>query len=323
MSKKIIYNILKFLVSLVIGILIIGSIVQYNYDSNVKANHEPKGQFVELAGTNMHYRSLGSGTYTLVLEAGLGENMLTWSKIEDSLSQISRVFMYDRAGLGYSDFNNTPRTSSQIAKELKQLLNKANIPGPYILVGHSIGGAHLRYFAHLYPENIEGLFLIDPSHEKMVSESSKSNILDSFYLFSLKHLSKTGIPFFIMPNFLHPINKTSKNIKAYGYETESIDDSMAELRNTNIYVSHLPIYIISARHKQEKTAHSAYLQELVDDSQSDIKKLVEYQKPHYIHITDPDIIINHLKEFLMKLDQSSILNSTSKRKTTPSSVIND
>jgi len=82
---------------------------------------------------------------------------------------------------------------------------------------------------------------------------------------------------------------------------------MTELRDANIDLSHLPIYIISASDKKTETLHKTYLQELIDHSNSDIKKLVEYQKLHYIHITDPDIVINDLKKFIAELEASAIL----------------
>lgn len=302
MPKKMIRKTLKVLIMLSIGILIVGSIIQYRYDVKVTENHQPNGQFVNLEYGKAHYKFLGSGQYTLVLEAGLGENLQTWSKIEDSLTQLGKVFMYDRAGLGYSDESNQPRTSSQIAKELKELLDKANVPGPYLLIGHSIGGVHLRYFAHLYPENIAGLFLIDPSHENMKPDDSDSNVLDPFYHFSLKYLSKTGIPFLIMPKFLHPINKTSKNIKTYGFETDGIDASFSELRQAKKDLSQLPMYIIYANDKTTDTSRRDLLQELVDNSKSGIKKLIEYKKPHYIHVSDPNIVLNDLRTFINKIE---------------------
>ncbi len=305
MPKKLIRKILKILLTLIIGLLIVGSIFQYTYDNRTAENYKPDGKLIKLDYGYMHYKFSGTGSYTFVLEAGLGENMFTWSKLEDSLSQMGRVFMYDRAGLGYSDKSQQPRTSYQIAKELNQLLEKANIPGPYILIGHSIGGIHQRSFAHLYPKDVVGLFLLDPSHEKMKVQNSKFNALEASYHFSLKYLSNTGIPFFIMPKFLHPINKTSKNIKTYGFETDAIETSFKEIQKTNMDVSHLPIYIIYANDSSKGASHKNLLQEWIDHSNSNIKKMVEYQKPHYIHITNPDIVINDLQKFVNALKTSS------------------
>ncbi|MEW7290630.1 alpha/beta fold hydrolase [Aquimarina sp. 2304DJ70-9] len=307
MIKKIFKWVLIVITALISGFIIYGSISQRNYDKKVLEKYQPEGKFIELSEGRIHYKFFGEGKYTFILEAGLGENMETWSKIQDSLSLLGRVFMYDRSGLGFSDQGIIPRTTEQIAIELNTILSKANIPGPYIMIGHSIGGAHVRYFAHMFPENIVGLFLIDPSHEKMKDDLPKPSLMESFFLYSMTNLSWSGIPYFMLPEPPHPTYKTTKCIKTYGEENRAIDASIEQFKKASINLSDLPIYIVSASKNdgEFKDRSLALYQELIDHSNHPIKKLVDFENsPHHIHVADPNIVLKELNEFMTKIESN-------------------
>ena len=86
-----------------------------------------------------------------------------------ALTAQTRVCAYDRAGLGLSDPSTLrPRTSQDIALDLHKLLAAAGVTGPYVLVGHSIGGFHVRVFAAQYPAEVVGMVLVDSSHPDQV-----------------------------------------------------------------------------------------------------------------------------------------------------------
>jgi pimeloyl-ACP methyl ester carboxylesterase len=100
------------------------------------------------------------------MEAGSGDFSLTWALVASTIALTNQVCVYDRAGLGWSDASPYPsRAGTQVA-ELHALLQKAGIPPPYILVGHSMGGVLVRVFAHLYHAETAGLVLVDPGHEE-------------------------------------------------------------------------------------------------------------------------------------------------------------
>ena len=89
----------------------------------------------------------------------------TWTRVVDELSRSNRVVLYDRAGLGQSDpATKLPRTPLDVVADLDALLTRAAIPGPYLLVGHSFGGIHVRMFASRHPEKVAGMVLVDGSH---------------------------------------------------------------------------------------------------------------------------------------------------------------
>ena len=123
---------------------------------------------VDIGGRTLRMLVRGSGSPTVVIEAGMGEPPTmsgTWTRVVDALSKSNRVVLYDRAGLGQSDpATRLPRTSADIAADLDALLSKAAIPGPYLLVGHSYGGLHIRMFASRFPGKVAGMVLVDASH---------------------------------------------------------------------------------------------------------------------------------------------------------------
>lgn len=99
------------------------------------------------------------------MESGLSGTSFEWARVRPALARAGRVCSYDRAGLGWSDPSPRPRTSPAIAEELHALLGRAGVPPPYVLVGHSDGGLHVRLFAAKYPAEVAGVVLVDASHE--------------------------------------------------------------------------------------------------------------------------------------------------------------
>lgn len=122
----------------------------------------PPGRLVELGGHRLHLLESGSGSPTIVLEAGLMSTVLSWCDLQRALAPSHHVVGYDRAGLGWSDLGPMPRTADRIVDELHRLLNQAAIPPPYILVGHSFGGLTMPLFAARFPGEIAGMVLVDP-----------------------------------------------------------------------------------------------------------------------------------------------------------------
>ena len=124
---------------------------------------EPDFITVDSRGRRLAYSVLGSGTPTVVLEAGLGGTIEHWRRLPGDLAPLTRVVSYDRAGLGPSDPGPAPRTSQNMVADLHALLHSVPIPGPYILVGHSLGGLNVRLYTARYPDEVHGLVLIDPT----------------------------------------------------------------------------------------------------------------------------------------------------------------
>ena len=125
----------------------------------------PVGESIDVGGYRLNVFEAGEGDVTVVLEAGLGDNLTVWENVQARLAQTTRVVAYDRAGFGYSEPSPSRRTPEQIATELHALLREAQIAPPYVLVGHAEGGLYVRRFASLYPNEVAGLVLVHAGHE--------------------------------------------------------------------------------------------------------------------------------------------------------------
>ncbi len=119
-------------------------------------------------GRKLHINCTGtslSGIPTVVLESGAGNDSSVWNRVQPEVSKFTRVCSYDRAGLGTSDPVPAPRTIVAVTEDLHTLLLNSKVNGPYILVGHSLGGILVRLYASYYPAEVAGMVLVDSSHE--------------------------------------------------------------------------------------------------------------------------------------------------------------
>jgi len=122
------------------------------------------GRLVRVNERRMHIHVTGEGTPTVVFESGMGASCLSWTLVQPQVAQFTRAVSYDRAGHGWSDPAREPRTARQIAQELHTLLDATDVPGPYVLVGHSFGGYVSQAFAHKYRDEVAGMVLVDSVH---------------------------------------------------------------------------------------------------------------------------------------------------------------
>jgi pimeloyl-ACP methyl ester carboxylesterase/bifunctional DNase/RNase len=120
-----------------------------------------RGQLIDVGGYHLSTHVKGSGSPTVVLESGAVNGYETWGKVQDTIAQFATVCSYDRAGLGWSGSGVKPRTLRNSVQDLHALLERVALPGPYVLVGHSIGGSLVRLYADCYPTEVAGLVLVD------------------------------------------------------------------------------------------------------------------------------------------------------------------
>jgi len=124
------------------------------------------GQLVDVGGNRMHLHCTGSGSPTVVLEPGQGGASSDLGWVAPAVAADSTVCVYDRAGRGWSDAAEGPQDATQIAADLNTLLERAQVPGPYVLAGHSFGGLYVQTFAANYPNQVAGLVLLDSTAPK-------------------------------------------------------------------------------------------------------------------------------------------------------------
>jgi pimeloyl-ACP methyl ester carboxylesterase len=119
----------------------------------------------------------GKGAHTVILEAGLGDTLDVWKTVQPLIAaKCARTLSYNRAGYLGSDNSDEPRDSATIVAELRAELKSQNLKPPYVLVGHSLGGLYMQYFARNYPQEVAGLVLVDSTHwEQQLDMGNKAN----------------------------------------------------------------------------------------------------------------------------------------------------
>jgi pimeloyl-ACP methyl ester carboxylesterase len=131
------------------------------------------GQLVDIGGRRINMHCAGSGTPTVILMAGIFSWSLVWYKTQPVIAQKTRVCAFDRAAYGFSDPAPRPQILSEVVDDLHSVLEAGAIPGPYVLVGHSLGGLEARVYAQRWPEGLVGMVLVDTAQaaEGLIDEN--------------------------------------------------------------------------------------------------------------------------------------------------------
>lgn len=162
---------MKWILRIVIAILVLIAVVilagcayQSIAESNAARAYPPPGNLIDVGGYKLHLYCIGEGAPTVILDAAFPAQVSNWIWVQPQIAKTTRVCAYDRAGHGWSDPGPEPRDAQQHARELKTLLEKANEQGPFVLVGHSLGGLYVREFADMFPDQVAGMALIEGTH---------------------------------------------------------------------------------------------------------------------------------------------------------------
>lgn len=269
--------------------------------------YPPPGKFIDIGGYRLHYNTSGQGGITVVLDAGLSGTSLGWSLVQAEASKFARVCSYDRAGYSWSDPSPIERTSVNVAKELYALLKKADIPGPYILVGHSFGGANVLLFADLYPQETLGVILVDSVHEDMLQEHFFDYPKVQWFLSFIGYKRLIGpseeikamfhpFPEDIQAAYIAQMNKT-RYTETVNREMEGLNESLSQLSRIKIQQ---PLTVITAGivPNGEEGKNWEQLQERLLSKSNKAKQIVAENSDHMINHHQPEIIVEAIREMV-------------------------
>ncbi len=290
--------------------------------SRLARENPPPGKLIAMGEFYMHLYCIGEGSPAVILEAGLNDFYVAWSKVQPEIAKVTRVCSYDRAGLGWSEANPNPRKSEVMAEELHTLLTNAGVEGPYILVGHSFGGIVMRVFARQYPSETAGIVLVDSAHEDQGArlpfiQSTVDKTINQFRSLSL--LSRFGL-----------IALSPASIPNRGFSGDAYKQYQAILATTNYFdcaiaettafyadapsvkaagLGDLPLIVLShglpdktsgidqTQQIQFEQEWSKMQKELVDLS-SQGKQIIAEQSSHYIQLDQPELVIEAILELV-------------------------
>lgn len=279
--------------------------------------HAP-GRLVEVEpGRSMHIYCVGSGTPTVVLEAGLGDfGLSSWYSVLPQLSALSRTCAYDRAGTGWSDAPRVPPMPTAIVDDLHNLLARSGEPGPYLLVGHSLGGPLVRHYAVHYPSEVAGLVLVDGSHEDQLERMKGMPSWTQLVLKSIPTLHFLGIDRVVgqagITDTMSAIAVARTTSDAAMHNTAELSNSLAaffaEVKRDARPFGPLPLVALTAGrmsvpgvspevadgiHREWVAMHK----EIVARSTRGRWILAE-KSAHYIQRDQPDLVIQSIREML-------------------------
>lgn len=288
------------------------------------------GKLVDAGGYKLHLNVQGEGTFTVIFEAGSGETSLSWGDIPEQLSSYARVVSYDRAGYAWSEKAETERSGYHIIHELYSALQQEGIKGPYILVGHSLGGMYSRLFAEEYRKEVAGLVLVDARPEDDEEQTApiyaKENYVQKPSANVLSLLKQSGIMRFFQNSLLDGmvpaeerkffinVIATSKYFQAVAEEGKlsvEVEDAIRGQR-----LGELPVKVIARGLPPDYKAFGISeqsgqkIEEIWRNGQlgmlaiSDNSEFIEAAKSgHMIMKEEPELVRNVIKNLIQELEE--------------------
>ncbi len=244
-------------------------------------------------GADVHYTVMGSGTPVVVFEAGLGDGRSSWRGLARALSEDTTVVIYDRPGYSRVPFADTQfdddrdgRSGAEIATALHILLEGSDLPGPYILAGHSIGGLYVQSFARLYPEDTAALVLIDSRPPQFT-----------------EHCIHEDAGMCTIPAALRLL--MDPHVRA---EIDGMDETAPDLRNP-ADLGPVPMVVLAAT-RPGGGASERFQQIWLQDqaafaAQALDARYVEVENAgHYIHRQRPEIVLQEIRQMLARIRET-------------------
>jgi pimeloyl-ACP methyl ester carboxylesterase len=231
--RVVLYPVFAMLVAMAMGAL-----YQNIGEARDHAAFSMPGQLIDVGDHRLHIDCTGTGSPTVVLEAGLGENstaMAGW--VAPAVAATTRVCVYDRSGYAWSDPAPAPEDGRTVAANLHALLAAAGVAPPYVLAAHSSGGVYARIFAGRYRTDVAGLVMLDAQPADVYTDLPGWRTFYALYKRGealLPSLARVGIPrvaYDIVPSSLPPTQRAEQQamLSTAAYY-RALHDEIAELR---------------------------------------------------------------------------------------------
>ena len=267
----------------------------------------PPGRLVDVGPHRLHIHCTGRGSPAVVFESGLGGTWLDWARVQPEVSRFTRACSYDRAGYGWSERGPEPRDASRIAGELDRLLDNANVPPPYVLVGHSFGGLAVRLLAARKERHaVSGLVLVDAAHEHQFRRMESAG--------ARMPLAPTGRRFVIANHWLVPsalpesLKPVARRLALTRKAMRALHGELGSLRHSARQVGSIrrppdaPVVVLARSPRRDAGGDHNRLDEAWLDLQRELAgwmKNGSFQvvpgSGHYIHLDRPQRVVGTIR----------------------------
>jgi pimeloyl-ACP methyl ester carboxylesterase len=311
------------LVGLVLVLVLAGLVYQFVATQLAYRRYPAPGEMVAVAGHDMQLYCTGEGRGgpTVVMDAGLGGGVLDWQTVQPEVARFARVCSYDRSGVGWSESGPKPRTSPQIVEELHALLKNAGEDGPYVLVGHSFGGANAQLYAAEYPEEVAGMVLVDSALDTRVLDKDLRNAIAETTPspLTIKATAPLGIPRLLAgggasgeggpPEELaeerNAIYNSTRHLYAVADEAASVQKSVATATDAAPSLGDKPLIVLSAGAREfpgSTKGQAKRVQDQFDEFEAGLVGLSENSElvvaedsTHYIQFDRPELVVDAIR----------------------------
>jgi pimeloyl-ACP methyl ester carboxylesterase len=285
----------------------------------------PLGKLVDIGGRRLHIHCTGSGSPTVVIEAGASSFAIDFAVVQPAVAKTTRVCSYDRAGSGWSDARENMETPARIVRDLQSLLKAAGEKPPYVMVGASRGGLLVRLFQSERPADVVGLVLIDPAFEDRLFTMFQGKAVAIASLTAEQYRSltppaavpvpkrppQTGPPFDRLPKTLYDtrvaldrqlIDSMPPTLAAalVAEHNEGERAALAQLKSAReaspFSLGELPLVVLSRGRDASPELHAAHA-ELSRISRNAHHRVVG-DAYHEIHLSHPDVVVAAVREVL-------------------------
>ena len=191
--------------SLLVVLLIFTSIFYRVKLNKIMNTLEPCRYLVSAGDYDLNVSVVGNknGKHTIVCCAGLNDGTMnfSWRKMTKYIEKDNKLLFIDRAGYGLSEDTKEDRTVEQIVEDYRTVLKNMGQEGPYILMGHSIGGMYTSYWQSKYPEEVEGVIIMDGTLCNLVDEEAQKEVSGQWKILSIAE--KVGMEPYFMRKFYY------------------------------------------------------------------------------------------------------------------------
>ena len=265
-------------------------------------------------GRQVYVRCAGEGSPTVILQAG--HISLTWMSVFSKISELTRVCTYDRPGYGWSEPASSPRTAETMVQELRMLLQAADIKPPYVLVGHSFGGLLMQLYATRFPDDFEGIVLVDSSHPDQVHRTSDLQGLDTIAK-ALKILGPLGLARMVLRvapagdptsrdsaviDLERELLMTNRTLRTIAAESSAMRQSLLQVADSSVDLGDKPLVVLTQGRRRPEFWYQMQ-EDLSRLSRSSDWQVVD-DAGHFIHHDRPDVVVDAIRRVLGQVEVS-------------------